>query len=248
MTSSDAAGSVRSLVSVLPVSQSGLSFQRVSSPSAAADSIATDILLQLRNETSPERQRQLLHSLAPLIGKPSMQVTQLLQSTDEWVRVAAAAVVARNTRCASELRIASAQLSVALRHYGPGDMVARSIAGDDIEYSAQALLFMHFDFLGNPGTESGVSCLPLNRIVARDCRDELYRWIFGALQLCRYGENSDAILIRPFLASDDRERRRIAANALNQTPACLPSGMMAKSKRCRRKIWRIYRVEKRRSN
>jgi hypothetical protein len=108
--------------------------------------LATEILAELREESSPRRQRLLILQVAPILtSKEAPALIPFLDSTDVWVKRAALATLVYATENETYLRAAAADVQHFFQTTRSSDLIDGIEPGS--RYAAHRFFYAHYFFL-----------------------------------------------------------------------------------------------------
>lgn len=182
------------LDSVVPVSKAKL--RTAKDGEEAKRILETELLAELKSETSASRQRHLIQQLSPILQKDEAEVLiPFLKSDDPWLRRAALAGLICATKEANYLAMASQDIEQFIKTTD----ALNTINSPDGQpgYAPYPLIFSHYFVLAvgwsREENAAAAAYLPLFRLVAHSKKlPESVRWDYGVRPLCCVGTREDA--------------------------------------------------------
>lgn len=182
------------LCSVVPLSNATL--RTAKDGEEAKGILEAELLVQLKNEKSVSRQRQLILQVSPILEKAESEaLVPFLKSDDIWLRRAALAGLICATKEANYLTMAHQDIEQFIKTTNADSTIndPDGRRGHDPFH----LLFSYYFFLSvgwsREEDAAAAAFLPLFRLVA-DSKElpERVRWEYGVRRLCRAGTREDA--------------------------------------------------------
>jgi hypothetical protein len=208
------------LCSVVPLSKETL--RTAKDGEEAKRMLAAELLLELKNETSANRQRHLILQVSPILQKAeSKALVPFLKSHDTWLRRAAIAGLTCATKETKYMTMAHQDIEQFVKTTGAFSTI-KDLDGGRGDYVLYPLLFSHYSFLSvgwsREEDAEAPAYLPLFRLVARS-KDapEWVRWEHGARPLCRIGTREDARLLYEYCRDGEgREKKETPGDSSNR--------------------------------
>ncbi|MBI5817931.1 MAG: hypothetical protein HZA88_03010 [Verrucomicrobia bacterium] len=176
-------------------------FSPVQTPNEAIRVLAHEILDELADEKSENRQRHLIMQLGPILSVEDVRrVSPFLESKNIWVKRAALAAVLYATGDKSYMQMAADDIGGFLKGTLPTDQLSFNMEpwGSSGTERAYRQLFRHYFFFERKfeGNKKCARLVPIYRVVAKEPNcNERYRWSFGILPLIWYGNQDDGLIL-----------------------------------------------------
>jgi len=194
-------------------------FERAADCEGAKRILAREILAALGAERNPGRQRQLILLAAPILTEEEATALEpYLGSGDVWLRRAALAGLVHATRRPGFVEFAALDIRRFLETTQPNDYV-KDFEEPGVSWAPYPLLFDHYFFLDMSwgGKDLVPEYLPLWRLIAGGMKgDELMRYRFGVVPLCRVGIEEDIPFLVEYRAA--LEQRKGGMKELGENP------------------------------
>jgi hypothetical protein len=180
------------LCSVVPVGKETL--RTAQDGEEAKRILAAELLVELKNEKTVSRQREIIHQVSPILQKVEAEaLVPFLKSEDTWLRRAALVGLICATKETNYLEMAHQDIERFIKTTDPASMI--NDPGGHPGFAPYPLFFSYYFFLGE-GYDQGADAaayLPLFRLMAHSTGlPERDRWDHGVRPLCRLGSREDA--------------------------------------------------------
>jgi hypothetical protein len=185
-------GTDYALCSVVPVSKETL--RTAQDGEEAKRILAAELLVELKNEKTVSRQREIIHQVSPILQKVEAEaLVPFLKSEDTWLRRAALVGLICATKETNYLNMAHQDIEHFIKTTAPG--VDINDPDEHPGYAPYPLFFSYYFFLQSEvyREEDAAHFLPFFRLVAHSTGlPERDRWDHGVRPLCRLGSREDA--------------------------------------------------------
>jgi len=193
--------------------------QRVFSPvqttNEAKQVLAHEILDELADEKSENRQRHLIMQVGPILSVEDVRrVLPFLESKNIWVKRAALAAVLYATDDKSYMQMAADDIGGFLKGTLPTDQLSFDVEpwGSSGTERAYRQLFHHYFFFERQfeGNKKCARLVPIYRLVAKELNcNERDRWSYGVHPLSWYGNQDDVLTLYKYLLDADSVKQKI---------------------------------------
>jgi hypothetical protein len=206
------------IAGVLPAAS--IESERADTQEKAAHIISRHVRATLKKENDTERMRELILMFSRVAAKSDAEVLRpYLRHSDEWVRRAAIAAMARLDPSSETIRAAESDLRHMLQSHALSDSTIRVYGGDRSVWKTQSLLFQHYSFLGSDSRqrdEINRRYRDLYRVVAIDSKDRGDALEYGLRPLCSFGDERDIEIVGRFRNDTDPQVREIVRTTLKR--------------------------------
>ena len=180
--------------------------------------LTKELLAELNNEKSSDRQRELILLAAPILNyQEAENVIPFLESKNIWLKRAALAALLYITEDKKYLLMAEEDIRQFIETTKPTDLIKGFKEG--YSYDPYSLLFQHYFFLDRVDWASeedlkNATFLPLFRLIAHNSNvSESIKWFQGYRSICRLGTEEDLMSLYEYYQSErNGERKQILDN------------------------------------
>ena len=208
------------LYTVIPTQNKSFAFANTSEE--AKRILAKEILVELANEKSQNRQRELILLVAPILtSQEAENIVPFLESTNIWLKRAALAALLYATEDKKYLLMAEKDIRRFIEKTKPAELIKDFEEGHS--YDPYYLFFKHYFLLervdwASEEDQKNAVFLPLFRLIAHNTNaSESIRWFQGYRSICRLGTEEDLMSLYQYYQSEHNgERKQILDSDYNR--------------------------------